>query len=54
AGPAGLFAALRLIELGRRPIIIERGKNVHERRKDIARISREQIVNSESNYSFGE
>ena len=54
AGPAGLFAALRLIELGRRPIIIERGKNVHERRKDIARISREQIVNSEWNYSFGE
>ena len=49
-----MFAALRLIELGRRPIIIERGKNVHERRKDIARISREQIVNSESNYSFGE
>ena len=42
AGPAGLFAALRLIELGRRPIIIERGKNVHERRKDIARISRDR------------
>lgn len=54
AGPAGLFAALRLIELGRRPVILERGKNVHDRRKDIALISREQIVNSESNYSFGE
>jgi len=54
AGPGGLFASLRLIELGFRPIIIERGKNVHDRRKDIALTSREQIVNSESNYSFGE
>ncbi|MDD6209172.1 MAG: NAD(P)/FAD-dependent oxidoreductase [Bacteroidales bacterium] len=54
AGPAGLFAALRLIELGFKPILLERGKNVHERRKDIALISREHIVNSESNYSFGE
>lgn len=54
AGPAGLFAALRLIELGFRPIVLERGKDVHERRKDIARISREHFVNSESNYSFGE
>jgi len=54
AGPAGLFAALRLIESGIRPIILERGKNVHERRKDIAKISREHIVDSESNYSFGE
>ena len=54
AGPGGLFAALRLIELGRRPIVVERGKDVHERRKDIARISREHIVDSESNYSFGE
>ncbi len=54
AGPAGLFAALRLIELGVRPVVLERGKDVHERRKDIARISREHFVDSESNYSFGE
>lgn len=54
AGPAGLFAALRLIELGLRPIVIERGKNIHERRKDLALISKEQAVNPESNYSFGE
>lgn len=54
AGPAGLFAALRLIELGARPIVLERGKDVHERRKDIARISREHKVDPESNYSFGE
>ncbi|WP_286472017.1 FAD-dependent monooxygenase, partial [Parabacteroides goldsteinii] len=49
AGPGGLFAALRLIELGLRPVIIERGKNVRERKKDIALISREHTVNS-----FGE
>ena len=54
AGPGGLFAALRLIELGLRPIIIERGKNVRDRKKDIALISRAHTVNSESNYSFGE
>ena len=54
AGPGGLFAALRLIELGIRPIVIERGKNVHDRRKDIAKISTEHQVNPESNYSFGE
>lgn len=54
AGPAGLFAALRLIENGFRPIVVERGKDVHERRKDIAVISREHTVDSESNYSFGE
>lgn len=54
AGPGGMFAALRLIELGVRPIVLERGKNVHDRRKDIARISREHVVNDESNYSFGE
>ncbi len=54
AGPGGLFAALRLIELGLRPVVIERGKNVHERKKDIALISREHAVNGESNYSFGE
>ena len=54
AGPGGLFAALRLIELGLRPIVVERGKNVRDRKTDIARISREHKVDSESNYSFGE
>ncbi len=54
AGPGGYFAALRLIELGFRPIVIERGKDVRERKKDIARIRPEQRVDSESNYSFGE
>lgn len=54
AGPAGLFAALRLIELGLRPVIIERGKDVSTRKIDIAKISREQTVNPESNYCFGE
>ncbi len=54
AGPGGLFAALRLIELGFKPIVIERGKDVRERKKDIARIRMEQQVNPESNYSFGE
>ncbi len=54
AGPAGLFASLRLIELGVRPILLERGKNVHDRRKDIALISREHRIDPESNYSFGE
>ena len=54
AGPGGLFAALRLIELGVKPVIVERGKDVHKRRVDIAKISREQTVDSESNYSFGE
>jgi len=54
AGPAGLFAAMRLIELGIRPVIFERGKDVSARKKDIARISREQIVNPDSNYCFGE
>ena len=54
AGPGGLFAALRLIELGLRPVVVERGKDVHSRRTDIARISREHVVDAESNYSFGE
>lgn len=54
AGPGGLFAALKLIELGLRPIVVERGKNVRERKEDLARISREHNVNAESNYSFGE
>ena len=54
AGPGGLFAALRLIELGLRPIVLERGRDVHTRRRDVARISREHTVDAESNYSFGE
>lgn len=54
AGPGGLFAALRLIELGLRPIIVERGKDVRERKKDLAQISRQHKVDPESNYSFGE
>jgi len=54
AGPAGLFAALRLIEGGVRPIILERGKDVDSRRLDMARISRESIVDPDSNYCFGE
>ncbi|MCD8293028.1 MAG: FAD-binding protein [Prevotellaceae bacterium] len=54
AGPAGLFAALRLIELGLRPVVVERGKNVHERKRDLALIGKEQRVDAESNYSFGE
>ena len=54
AGPGGLFAALRLIELGFRPVVLERGKDVHERKKDLANISRTQQVDGESNYCFGE
>lgn len=54
AGPGGLFAALRLIELGVKPIVVERGKNVNDRKKDLALISREHRVDPESNYSFGE
>lgn len=54
AGPAGLFAALRLIESGIKPIIVERGKNVRDRKRDAALISRNHIVNPESNYCFGE
>lgn len=54
AGPAGLFAALRLIELGIRPIVIERGKNVRDRKRDTAQMNREHVVNPESNYCFGE
>ena len=53
-GPGGLFAALRLIELGLKPVVIERGKDVRERKIDLAKISREQNVDSESNYCFGE
>lgn len=54
AGPAGLFAALHLIELGIKPIVLERGKNVRARRRDLAAINKEGIVNPESNYCFGE
>lgn len=54
AGPGGLFAALRLIELGFKPIVLERGKDVNERKVDIAQLNRNQGVNPESNYSFGE
>lgn len=54
AGPAGLFAALRLIELGVRPVILERGKDVDSRRRDLAAIAREGRVDPDSNYCFGE
>lgn len=54
AGPGGLFAALRLIELGLKPIVIERGKDVSERKKDLALLNRNNPVNPESNYAYGE
>jgi uncharacterized FAD-dependent dehydrogenase len=54
AGPAGLFAALQCIELGLKPIIIERGKEVKDRRRDLANINKQGLVNPESNYCFGE
>ncbi len=54
AGPAGLYAALRAIEAGLKPVIFERGKDVKARRRDLAKINKEQIVNPESNYCFGE
>ncbi|MEN7550967.1 FAD-dependent oxidoreductase [Rapidithrix thailandica] len=54
AGPAGMFAALRFIELGIKPIVLERGKDVQSRRRDLAAINKEHIVNPESNYCFGE
>ena len=53
-GPAGMFAALRLIELGFKPIVLERGKDVRARRRDLAAINKDHIVNPESNYCFGE
>ena len=53
-GPCGLFAALRLIELGVKPVVLERGKDVRERKKDLAQIKKLQKVDSESNYCFGE
>lgn len=54
SGPAGLFAALRLISLGYKPIVFERGKDVQARRRDLAAINKDHIVNPESNYCFGE
>ncbi len=54
SGPAGLFAAMTLLEMGIKPIVLERGKDVHSRRVDIAKISTQDIVDSNSNYSFGE
>lgn len=54
AGPAGYYAALRAIEAGLKPIIFERGKEVRDRRRDLAKINKEHIVNPESNYCFGE
>lgn len=54
AGPAGMFAALRLVELGLKPIVLDRGKDVRARRRDLAAINKEHIVNSDSNYCFGE
>jgi uncharacterized protein len=54
SGPAGLFAALRMIELGFKPVVLERGKDVQTRRRDLAAINKEHVVNPDSNYCFGE
>jgi uncharacterized FAD-dependent dehydrogenase len=54
AGPAGLFAALRCIELGLKPIVLERGKDVRTRRRDLAALNKDHVVHPDSNYCFGE
>ncbi len=54
AGPAGIFAALKLLTLGRKPIILERGKDVHERKFDMAKLSKDGVLNPDSNYCYGE
>src|SRR5690606_12712777 len=54
AGPAGLYAGLRALELGLKPIVFERGKDVRSRRRDLAKLNKDHIVNPESNYGFGE
>ena len=53
-GPAGMYASLRCLELGYKPIVLERGKNVQERRRDLKAINRDHFVNEDSNYCFGE
>ena len=54
AGPAGMFAALKLLSLGLRPVVLERGKDVHARKADMARLSRDGALDPDSNYCFGE
>jgi uncharacterized FAD-dependent dehydrogenase len=53
-GPAGMFAALRCLELGYKPVVLERGKNVQDRRRDLRAINQDHFVNEDSNYCFGE